>query len=281
MRTVVTALALVALALGVGGVPRASGQQSGSGVDGGHSGSAERGKALFQSKACAACHRIDGLAFTGPPLNGIMGTKVLLRDGLVVTVDDAYLRESMTDPSLKVVAGFDQPMPPLQLSDADIDDLVAYLHEIGTPRQPSTPPREFVARGKWLFDTWRCGSCHGMGGRGGVSDVNSANGTVPSLNDLAEKMQLETAEEGKEAIALLEKGPIAAPRGKPPFPSYPRFAAQYHAVHNKILEGARPAVEYPRGPIPPLRMPAWKPVLSNRDVDALIAYLITLEPWTE
>lgn len=42
---------------------------------------AERGKKLFTSKGCNACHGLDGKVLVGPPLNKLFGTEVELSDG--------------------------------------------------------------------------------------------------------------------------------------------------------------------------------------------------------
>ena len=49
--------------------------------------------------------------------------------------DDAYVRESILDPARLVVAGYNPLMPPYRghLADAEVDDLVAYLHSLDRP----------------------------------------------------------------------------------------------------------------------------------------------------
>jgi cytochrome c oxidase subunit 2 len=52
-----------------------------------------------------------------------------------VFVDDAYLTESMMDPSLRVVAGYADVMPSYRgaLSPADAADIVALIHSLRGP----------------------------------------------------------------------------------------------------------------------------------------------------
>ncbi len=64
------------------------------------------GAALAQSQGCAACHSTDGTTVVGPTWKGLYGSQVTLTDGSTVTVDDAYLLESIVDPSAKIVQGF-------------------------------------------------------------------------------------------------------------------------------------------------------------------------------
>lgn len=87
------------------------------------------GRALFQALGCGACHADPK---TGPSLAGLAGQTVRLEGGAAVWADDAYLRQSIVDPGAKVVAGYNPLMPAYggYLSEAEVDDLVAYLHSI-------------------------------------------------------------------------------------------------------------------------------------------------------
>jgi len=87
------------------------------------------GRALFQALGCGACHADPK---TGPSLTGLAGRTVQLEGGAAVWADDAYLRQSIVDPGAKVVAGYNPLMPAYRgyLTEAEIDDLVAYLHSI-------------------------------------------------------------------------------------------------------------------------------------------------------
>ena len=56
-----------------------------------------------------------------------MGKNETLIDGSSVLVDEAYLRESIVNPNAKVVKGYAPIMPPAQLTDDQLDALMAYL----------------------------------------------------------------------------------------------------------------------------------------------------------
>ncbi len=90
---------------------------------------AERGKKLFATKGCTACHSVAGQVLVGPPLNGIFGKMVEMVDGTKVTVDENFIRESIMNPSAKVVKNFPPVMPTFKgtLSDDEINSLVAYI----------------------------------------------------------------------------------------------------------------------------------------------------------
>ncbi len=93
---------------------------------------AEYGQVLFKSKACNTCHKVDGVAHTGPALNGIMGISHKFTDGTSIVVDENYIRESVLNPQTKIVEGFQPVMPTFQgiLSEKQIDALIAYLKSL-------------------------------------------------------------------------------------------------------------------------------------------------------
>jgi cytochrome c oxidase subunit II len=66
----------------------------------------ERGKALYASDGCTACHSLSGAAGVGPSLEGSAGRTVTLANGQTVTADDSYLERSITDPDAQVVKGY-------------------------------------------------------------------------------------------------------------------------------------------------------------------------------
>lgn len=89
------------------------------------------GQALVAQSGCAACHSLDGSKLTGPTWRGLFGSKVTLSDGTTVTADEAYLTESIVDPSAKVVQGFQAGiMPKFGLTDAQVKYIVAYLETL-------------------------------------------------------------------------------------------------------------------------------------------------------
>jgi len=96
----------------------------------------ERGKALADRYGCVACHSIDGTVIVGPSWLGLYGSQATLADGTIVTVDDAYVRESILDPNAKVVKGFQPNIMPQTfgntLTTDQINDLIAYIQSLGT-----------------------------------------------------------------------------------------------------------------------------------------------------
>jgi cytochrome c oxidase subunit II len=85
---------------------------------------------LLEAKDCLTCHSIDGSEGIGPTLKGIYGRKTKLANGATIVADDVYLRESIANPSTKVVAGFDDVMPKPEVTDEELNALVEYLENL-------------------------------------------------------------------------------------------------------------------------------------------------------
>ncbi|MGB9233957.1 MAG: cytochrome c oxidase subunit II [Terriglobales bacterium] len=109
----------------------------------------ETGQQLFSSLGCSTCHRSD-VQGRGPNLAGIYNKPVLLEDGRTVTADENYVRESILNPTAKIVSGFKPVMPTFQgiVSEEQVNALVAYVKSLSQPtpgtagleNQPSAPP---------------------------------------------------------------------------------------------------------------------------------------------
>lgn len=94
----------------------------------------ERGEIWYTQYGCQACHSIDGSPGVGPTWLGVYGSQEPLTDGTSVTVDDAYLYESIVDPNLKIVQGYLPNIMPQNfvdvLSDVQINDLIAFIRTL-------------------------------------------------------------------------------------------------------------------------------------------------------
>ena len=95
-------------------------------------GLAQYGFALFRQLGCSGCHDARSTVHA-PLLEGIAGRTVHLQDGRTLVADDNYLRDSILEPHKDVVAGFAPVMPSFagQVSEEDIQALIAYLHSTG------------------------------------------------------------------------------------------------------------------------------------------------------
>jgi len=142
------------------------------------------------------------------------------------------------------------------------------------PENPS-----LVERGEWLFQRHACFSCHGEGGHGGVPNPNYVKGTVPALDTMASDASLYYPEDIEAIISVLERGArLEDLWDDPPVPLFNVVLAKYQAVRELIRSGVPAGKLDQEGPVPPLVMPSWGQVLTDPDIDALIAYLLTLEP---
>jgi cytochrome c oxidase subunit 2 len=104
----------------------------------------QAGAKIFQASGCPTCHVADGTGL-GPSLAGLYGQPVQLTTGETVTADDAYIRESILLPKAKIVRGYGPIMPSFQgqLTEEQLDDVVAYLRALGKAQAPSKPgPKE-------------------------------------------------------------------------------------------------------------------------------------------
>jgi len=96
--------------------------------------SVHEGKRLAELMGCLACHSTDGVTVgkVGPTWKGLFGSERVLKGGKKVIADEAYFRESILDPTVKVVKEYeksDTGMPSYAgvLSDAQIEALLLYI----------------------------------------------------------------------------------------------------------------------------------------------------------
>jgi YHS domain-containing protein len=91
---------------------------------------------LYHELSCANCHERPELA---PALGGLLGARRELDSRLLVTADEAYLRESIVAPDAKRVAGFPLRMPSYEghLTKGELDALVGYVLALPAPAAPT------------------------------------------------------------------------------------------------------------------------------------------------
>lgn len=102
--------------------------------------SAEEGQRVAQLFACVACHSSDtvGLVKAGPSWKGLYGKPhpvFVAGKKAQVAADEAYLRESILEPTAKIAVGFEKgeyAMPSYAgvLSQSQIDSLVLYIKSL-------------------------------------------------------------------------------------------------------------------------------------------------------
>jgi mono/diheme cytochrome c family protein len=128
------------------------------------------------------------------------------------------------------------------ISKAQVSDLIAYLRA-GLPTvataQPLPTPHDqgAAAEGASLYSRYGCINCHGPNGLGGVPNPRSPDKTIPPLS-----------------------GPV--------------FRHEFN-TDAKILAVIRSGSVIARAPI--VSMPHWAGVIPQDQLNALVAYLKTLE----
>lgn len=146
------------------------------------------------------------------------------------------------------------------------------------------PPESasLLERGDWLFHQSGCSNCHGGEAQGGIPNWNYINDTVPQLNFMAEKLMLFDPEDVEAILRVIESGtPFEQLQEPPPIPRFNVFLAQYQSVRDVIRKGNPPGKKDTSHANPPLEMLAWGQRLSESDIDAIIVYLLSLQPWEE
>lgn len=98
-------------------------------------GDAAKGKQLYVSLGCNACHTLDGARSAGPTFKNLAGKQEKLDNGQSVKADDEYLVESITDPDKLIAAGYQRGImtsviKPGQVSQSDAASLVAFIKTV-------------------------------------------------------------------------------------------------------------------------------------------------------
>ena len=94
---------------------------------------AQNGERLFASLSCNACHNSKPDA-RGPSLVNVYGSKLPLSSGGTALADDAYLRDSILNPSQHITQGYAPIMPTYQgqVSEEGIISLVEYIKNLNS-----------------------------------------------------------------------------------------------------------------------------------------------------
>ncbi len=100
-----------------------------------------RGRQIYQSMGCMACHSIDGTTEgrSGPTLLGVSGNTRVFDDGQSLKADRRYLEESILNPSARIVRGYergDVGMPSYMgiLDKSQIESLVEFINSLKAER---------------------------------------------------------------------------------------------------------------------------------------------------
>jgi cytochrome c oxidase subunit 2 len=99
------------------------------------------GQQLYQTLGCMSCHGASGEGGRGPALIGLFGSQTQLQGGQKVLADEAYIRESILNPQIKLVEGFGPIMPTFQgqVSEDQLVQLIAYIKSLHSPTPGASP----------------------------------------------------------------------------------------------------------------------------------------------
>jgi len=94
------------------------------------------GEALADEEGCLACHSTTGEDDVGPTFKGLFGETrtVISEEGKtqIVIADEAYLRDSIMNPSAWITDGYDDGMPPYDdIDEKTLEGLIQYLRSMG------------------------------------------------------------------------------------------------------------------------------------------------------
>jgi len=146
----------------------------------------------------------------------------------------------------------------------------------GMRRPPPNVPERL---GEYLFMISGCVACHGPDGRGGVVNFNYAKKTIPAHNTTVEKLFIRSPEDAEAFIRYLTHN--KDPEFIQDLPLAQVVLDRYLALTTIIRNGSQPERLDPQGPEPPLWMPAWRYRLSDLEIDALVAYFVSLASWDD
>jgi cytochrome c oxidase subunit 2 len=96
------------------------------------------GQKIFQTLGCASCHGQNGEGGRGPSFAGLLNSKVQIEGGQTVEADEAYVRNSILNPSEQIVAGYQNIMPTFkgQVNEEQMLLLITYIKSL-SPAQTS------------------------------------------------------------------------------------------------------------------------------------------------
>jgi cytochrome c oxidase subunit 2 len=86
-----------------------------------------QGQGLAQSLGCLACHSVDGSKGVGPSWQGLYGETVTFADGSTIKADEGYIKDSILNPSAKIVKGYAAVMPAFTPSEQELNALIAFI----------------------------------------------------------------------------------------------------------------------------------------------------------
>lgn len=91
---------------------------------------ASQGRDLARASGCSSCHGKNGQGVTAPSWQGLYQNEVEIDDDIVVTADEDYLYQSITDPQALIRRDWSIRMPTNNLTDDEVASIIAYIKEL-------------------------------------------------------------------------------------------------------------------------------------------------------
>ena len=226
-------------------------------------------RALFEEKGCIGCHNLHGEGMlVGPELDETFQKGADQFDFRYVRGEETvihWVADHFRDPQ-RVVPGYpalgipESAMSNYHFTEEEVTLLTALVLGFASEKEneefpiparfkvsgpPKAKPAAYASRvefGRAVFRQFGCAGCHGIEGRGGIYNKNM---------DLGEEVP---------ALVTVSQG-------------YTR-----EKLKEIIRDGRYPGRAYRDQPSPPLWMPSWKEKISDDQLDALVEYLISLNP---
>ena len=91
------------------------------------------GKKIYNQRACAGCHSVNGKRLVGPTWKGLYGSERKFTDGSTATADDNYLKESILNSNAKIVMGYppnNMPSFQGQLTDDEVTAVIEFIKSV-------------------------------------------------------------------------------------------------------------------------------------------------------
>jgi cytochrome c oxidase subunit 2 len=111
--------------------------------DSGNMSPADAGRELFTNTfGCSSCHGDKGQGGRGPALVGLLGSQVAFSNAPTQTADESYIRESVLNPTAKIVNGYQPIMPTFQgqVSEEQLLQITAFIRSLSTSPAPGASP---------------------------------------------------------------------------------------------------------------------------------------------